>query len=231
MKPTKAHLLHRAALPLLAIGLVMSLASCQTIAPVSGNSRVEGIHSIAVMPFEDLARAYGANTSYRGPLSGKIYEIGTVAPGATGPLTDRLMDFLSQKSGYRLIPPSQTEGVRSSIIAGAGGDDMSERDLLCRTASALGVDAILVGRVYRYQERVGSEYSVEKPASVAFNLILIAAKNGAILWTGNFDQTQASLSENLLALGTFIKNKGRWVTAAQLAGSGMDAMLATFPRP
>ncbi len=231
MIPSRVHLVQRAALHLLAVGLLISLASCETITPVSKNSRSLGIHSIAVMPFQNLARAYGSNTIYRGTLSGKIYEIGTVAPGANQLLTDKLMDFLTQKSSYRLIPPSQTEGARSIILAGAGGDDMPERELLCRTALALGVDAILVGRVYRYEERVGTEFSVEKPASVAFDLLLVAAKNGAILWTGNFDQTQASLSENLLAIGAFIKNKGRWVTAAKLAGSGMDAMLATFPRP
>jgi TolB-like protein len=230
MKPSRAHLLKRGALYLLAMGLLMPLASCQTMTPVSKNSRLQGIHRIAVMPFEDLARAYGANTSYRCPLSGKIYEIGTVMSGADEQLTDKLMDDLSQNSGYRLIAPSQTEGVRSDLLAGTGSD-LGERDLLTHTASALGADAILVGRVYRYKERVGTDYGVDKPASVAFDLMLIAARNGAILWTGNFDETQASLSENLLAIGTFIKNRGRWVTAAQLADSGLDAMLATFPKP
>jgi arginase family enzyme len=57
---------------------------------------------------------------------------------------------------------------------------------------------------------------------VAFSLILVRAKDGAVLWRYSFDQTQQSLTENLLNW-RFYKEKGmRWVTARELAAYGME---------
>jgi hypothetical protein len=83
--------------------------------------------------------------------------------------------------------------------------------------------------VYRFRERKGFSLSVEKPASVAFEIHLIRVSDGAIVWRGIFDKTQASLMENLLQIASFIKEGAKWVTAKELAAEGMDEVLKDFP--
>jgi hypothetical protein len=90
-------------------------------------------------------------------------------------------------------------------------------------------DAVLVGYLYRWRERVGTELAVSRPASVAFDLSLIRPEDGAILWRAKFDKTQQSLSENLLGWGTFVKGQGRWMTAEKLAEIGLEDLLGRIP--
>jgi hypothetical protein len=72
---------------------------------------------------------------------------------------------------------------------------------------------------------------VVSPASVAFDLHLIDVDSGEIIWTGNFDQTQRPLSENILELGSFFKRGASWVTAEELAKGGLEDILRRFPQP
>jgi hypothetical protein len=65
---------------------------------------------------------------------------------------------------------------------------------------------------------------------VAFDLYLISVGDGAILWKARFDKTQISLSENLFDIQTFLKAKGRWMTAGELASLGLTEVVETFPR-
>ena len=50
-----------------------------------------------------------------------------------------------------------------------------------------------------------------------------------MVWLGKFDETQRPLSENLLKIGSFIRRKGSWLTALELASVGMDEMLGKLP--
>jgi hypothetical protein len=45
-----------------------------------------------------------------------------------------------------------------------------------------------------------------------------------------FDKTQISLSENLLDIQTFLKARGRWVTAGELAEMGLTELIESFPK-
>ncbi|MGH7823934.1 MAG: hypothetical protein ACREQ7_01970 [Candidatus Binatia bacterium] len=82
-------------------------------------------------------------------------------------------------------------------------------------------DAVMIGRIQRYRERVGEEWGAKSPASVAFILNLVDVRRGDIIWSARFDETQKPLSENIFALGD-IKERGvRWLTAEQLAAEGV----------
>jgi hypothetical protein len=102
-------------------------------------------------------------------------------------------------------------------------------EMMQHIGKAFGADAVLIGQVYRWQDRVGTDYGIEKPASVAFDLSLVRPSDGAILWRGNYDKTQKSLFENLFDLNTYIKSGGRWLTAKELAGFGLEHLLAEMP--
>jgi hypothetical protein len=91
-------------------------------------------------------------------------------------------------------------------------------------------DAVMAGTLYRWQERLGSDFAVTEPASVAFDLHMVSPADGTILWKGKFDKTQQSLSENLLDWELFRQGKGRWLTAQRLAQIGLKALLERVPQ-
>jgi hypothetical protein len=96
---------------------------------------------------------------------------------------------------------------------------------------ALDADAVLVGHIYRYIERVGGNLSVESPASVAFDLHLVRTSDGHVLWTGYFDETQKTLMEDMFDIGSFFQREGKWVTAEQMASTGLHNIMETFKTP
>jgi len=70
---------------------------------------------------------------------------------------------------------------------------------------------------------------VERPASVSLAIHLVGVKEGRILWRGLFQETQQPLSENILKFTAFLRRRGRWLTAKDLASVGMDEALVSFP--
>ncbi|MBL7180470.1 MAG: hypothetical protein ABIK98_03105 [Pseudomonadota bacterium] len=167
------------------------------------------------------------NENIRCPLCGKVIMTGKVAEGAAEFLTESLFTFLKNNSDLELVPTEQAEGILSDLLAGEKGS-RSEHDLLVETGRALKADAVLAGYIFRFRERVGTSYSVESPASVAFDLHLIRVGDGRMLWSDHFDETQKALSEDLYQLKKFIKRKASWITAREMAQTGLEDMLRSF---
>jgi hypothetical protein len=90
---------------------------------------------------------------------------------------------------------------------------------------------VIVGYLFRFEDRVGSNYAASKPASVAFDLHLIDVSTGKIVWTGGFDETQQALSDNLFNLDLFIERGGTWVAADRMAEEGLEVLLETHMQP
>jgi TolB-like protein len=82
-------------------------------------------------------------------------------------------------------------------------------------------DAVMVGRVQRFRQRVGDDWGVKSPASVAFVLDLIDVRRGDVIWSAQFDETQKALSENIFALGDISQRGVRWLSAEQLTLDGV----------
>jgi hypothetical protein len=142
-------------------------------------------------------------------------------------MTEQLMAFLNEETAFTLIPPGTGEGVRSTILTESVGT--AERDIQIETGRRLGADAVVSGTIYRFRERVGTGYSVQTPASVAFGMHLIRVADGRLLWTGHYDKTQQPLSENLFNFSNFIKGGASWLKANDLADEGFDGVMKTFP--
>ncbi|NIA08384.1 MAG: hypothetical protein GWP10_01075, partial [Nitrospiraceae bacterium] len=85
----------------------------------------------------------------------------------------------------------------------------------------LKADAVLYGKLFRYEDRIGKKYGVKRPASVAFTLYLISVKDGAVLWHTTFDETQQPLMENLFKAKLYKKSGMHWLTARELANYGL----------
>jgi hypothetical protein len=138
-------------------------------------------------------------------------------------LTSRLFEAMAEHKGYELLNLEIT-GAKFSEIA-ASGEAISNLEIAGRTARDLQADAAIIGFLYRWKEREGSDYAVNSPASVFYALCLVSPDNGSILWKGQFNKTQRSLSENLLDIRTFFKGKGKWMTADDLAGMGLKDLI------
>ncbi|MGD9082523.1 MAG: hypothetical protein PVJ50_08580 [Desulfobacterales bacterium] len=187
-----------------------------------------GKERILIFPFKNMASVYGENVNSRCPICGKVFMTGEVAEDADDMLTEQLFILLKERKDIQLIPASQSQGVVSDLLS----DDqknLSERDLLVKTGHVLKADWVLSGFIFRFRERVGGKYSVDLPASVAFDIHLIRVADGRSVWNEHFDETQRPLSENLFQFGSFWQRKARWITANDMAVSGLKDILKSFP--
>jgi hypothetical protein len=183
---------------------------------------------ILVLPFQNLHQTCGIDISFRCPFVGATYEIHEIRDGAVEFLTDNLFSRLQGREDLTLIEPEQGVGARSAVLSNTRVG-LSEKELILETAHVAGAESVLVGRVFRYRERIGTGYSVDTPASVAFDLLLIRVSDGRLLWVGRFNETQKTLFENLFRLDKIFKRSIRWLTADELADFGLEEVLESFP--
>lgn len=218
----------------LSISIIVSLFvlwACQI--PVKGTRATTARHTLRnllVIPFKDMSRLYGENVTFRSPLAGRVFTTGKVLDGADRFLTKQMMAMLGRRKDIQLIPSDQAQGVFARLLS-TSEKEMPELELIVEIGRSLDADAVLVGYVYRFQEREGTTYSVGTPASVAFNIDLVSVKDSRIIWYGHYKETQQALSEDLFQFGRFIQRKGRWITAWEIAVYGLKDVFQTFPVP
>lgn len=191
---------------------------------------LSGIEKILILPFKDMASLFGESVNGRCPVCGKVFTTGDVAESAVVMLTEHLFTLLKDRKDIELIPSSQAQGVMSGLLAGSN-KTLEERALQLEIGRALNADAIFAGYIYRFRERVGGEYSVDLSASVAFDIHLIRVEDGRVLWSAHLDETQRPLSDDLFRLNLFLRRKAKWITAKEMAISGLEDMLKDFYIP
>ncbi len=188
------------------------------------------ITKILVLPFEDLSDLPGDRPDVRSPVSGRVFITGEVAEQASDFLTDNLIVWLQNHTRYTVIISSARQSAES-VLSAVGGREVLDWSALSRLGQETGADAVMLNFVYRFKERVGKGFSVESPASVAFGMNLIRLMDRRLIWSGNFDETQQTLGQNLFQLGIFLSRGGRWITADEMADTGMKNILEKFPKP
>jgi hypothetical protein len=161
------------------------------------------VRTLAVLPIE--------------PAGGKA----KVAPEAGDSVTAQVYRVLADQTRFRFVPDlTVADTVIKPEVRNAGG--LRER------AIALGkkteADAVIFGRVFRYQNRVGTQFGASEPASVVFELGLVVVSTGEVVWSGTFDETQQPLTSNLLNWWMFWSAGPRWMSAGELAGLGVERL-------
>jgi len=184
---------------------------------------------LLVLPFHNMAELYGTNVSIRCPICGKIFISGDVPDKPAQKLGEKLLSMLREGKYYQRIVAGDSHWGGPDLLS-KDKKILSEIELLQAAGRSAGADVVMVGYIYRYQERIGSRISVDTPASVAFGLHLIDVKTGRQLWRGYVDETQRTLSENLFNINKFIKRKASWITADEMATSGLKEILQTLPK-
>ena len=142
----------------------------------------------------------------------------------------QMMDLLQNDGTYQYIFHDQAKLANTDLDY----DNLIPRDfrkIVATEAMLQGVDAVLMGYIFRFRERVGTSYAIESPASVSFALFLVDVVDGQVVWHSQYEETQDALFNNLLALDKFIKRKARWVTARELAVEAIADTLSTLLNP
>lgn len=163
----------------------------------------------------------------RSPISGAVF----AAEPVPGEIAERISGLLFQKltkdSRVNWVSPREAAAAFSQLVS--SNPALTDREIYLQIGKSLSAEAVLGGHVYRWREREGTDYSANRPASVAFDLYLMSTGDGMIWWKARFDKSQVSLTENLLDLKTFLKAKGRWMTVDELAEIGLVEFAETFP--
>ena len=200
--------------------LVFSVAGCVTkYVTVSATPDVEQevIQQVAIFPLvvEDGLDA-----------TGQVMKTHRVE-GGTRIITALLYEKLSDDKELDVIQRSKVDPVAERIRAEDPESSLEEQAR--RLGEELGVASVLAGYVNAYVDRVGEAYGIERPASVGFDLFLISIKDSVILWKGSYYETQESLFSDVTNFPLFLKRRGRWQTAMELATYGSEQVLSKSP--
>jgi hypothetical protein len=213
------------------LSLLLIIMGChhREAAEVSSPEGPVAFERIAVVPFQSILPEDEREGAVRCPLCGAI--VGAAAsPGNPERTVEALfLQQLEKNQKINVISGDRVAGIYRRISTDPVKAPLPQ--VLRQVGQELGAEAVLVGYVFRFRERKGVSYAAEQPASVAFGLHLLRVADGAIVWKGHVDRTQSALMEDLLQLDAFIRQRGRWATAEELAADGMERIFKTFPFP
>ena len=185
------------------------------------------LRRVVILGFRPVSPIFKGSSYVRCPISNNTFRGEKVSENVAATMTKLLLRHIMTYKDFEIITPQIAEKEFLDLYQVI--DNTSKKELLLEYIKQIGLafdaDAVLLGHVFRWEERVGSDFSAMKPASVSFDLHLIETEKGKVVWTEEFDKTQQSLSENLLEIKTFIKGKGRWLTAKGLAEIGIAGMV------
>ena len=181
-----------------------------------------------VLPFIDMAKIYGLKASVRNPVTSKVFFTGIVADEGAGLMTNALYRMIGQKKG--LVWGAYTDRSLDPKLK-PGGPGINHVEQLRSIGRVEKAETVLAGYLYAFRDKTGGSYGVERPAQVAFEMVLINVDSGRIVWQRSFKETQKSLSEDLTKIKAFFKRGGRWVSAREMGENALQEMLKTLPQP
>jgi hypothetical protein len=199
----------------------------ELILPWSLIATAENKPVLAILPFF-IERVKDPGRGAVCPICKGVYRSGEVLPGSQNRLTGFLYEKMEVNGTFKIVPIKKME----EVLSHGERRGFEERPLYTslKASRELNADFVLIGYLFRFEERIGSSIGVERPASVGFDLHLFRLRDEKMLWIGKFDEIQRPLSENLLKIKSFIRRKGSWLKAAELASVGMDEMLGKLPK-
>lgn len=174
------------------------------------------IRRIAVLPPEALSVQSPVGPSGTSPFADSKAQVRQ----ASEILAREMYSALTALGNWQIVSEAEVQQASESV------DNISSAARFRRIGEAVFADAVMIGRVERYRERVGDEWGVKSPASVAFVLDLVDVRRGDIVWSARFDETQKSLTENIFALGDISERGVRWLSAEQLIREGVKKAVA-----
>jgi hypothetical protein len=185
------------------------------------------LQKVAVLSFLLVKPDVPGQRMMKGLYGNYFFRTGDLPTRAGSEVTTAFQRQLNALGRCELIPLDQAQAATERMDPQAFQKDPLA--VAAQIGRELGLEAVVIGGVYRYEQRQGSALGVQSPASAAFDAHLIQVADKKVLWSGRFDETQNSLSENLLKIGSFVKGGAQWVTVERWSEIGIEHMLRTFP--
>jgi len=204
---------------LLVLGMILAWGS---------KLRAETKPSLAILPFF-IERGEDPGRGIICPICKRVYSRGEILPGSKNTLSHLLQQKAEVIGTFKVLSLEKVEEALSHWDKKQFEEKLIPSSI--QFGKELNLDFIIVGFLFRFEERIGSPIGVEKPASVGFDIHLFRLRDGMKVWEGRFDETQRPLSENLFKIVSFLRRKASWLTAEELASVGMDEMLKRLPEP
>ena len=209
--------------PALLMGLLLA-AGCGKPTHVQDNLVKEWQPKrVVILPYQ-LATVNKETNRAGSPLTGAVFRGGEIIPTARVVMDQILEKQLGKMIDFEIVNHAQSARVFDEL-----NRRMPIKAALLQAGQELEADTIIIGYVYRLSQRVGEAMGVETPASAAFDITVFRVSDGAILWRNSFDQTQTSLSENLLNAGQYLGRGLYWFKVEEFADYGMEELLSQFP--
>ena len=175
----------------------------------SSDVAARGIRRIAVLPPTAVAGQKAAI-----PFTAPVGVPRATEREAPEILARQLYLSLASLGQWQIVSESEVREVDTASLGG-------EAARMQRVGEMAYADAVLTGTVLRFRERVGEEWGAKSPASVAFTLELVDVCRGDVVWSARFDETQKSLSENLMGVFQIGERGLRWLSAEELSSEGV----------
>ncbi|MGH0038349.1 MAG: hypothetical protein ACQGVK_25225 [Myxococcota bacterium] len=180
-------------------------------------------------PAHSAVRLVAVAPFYPAPSLSRSRGVKDESAWAAAALVSRFMAEALANRGFTVIAPSELE----TAFIGEGaivprGDGLAAASVASRNFGATGV---LLGEVFRYRERSGTAVGSEQPASIAFRVTLFSAPEGRKVWVAEFDETQPSVTGDILRARQYPGRGSRWLTVAELAQFGARQVAGEMPQP
>ncbi len=133
-----------------------------------------------------------------------------------------MVDELGGRSEFKLLTENRLDAILGNPW---GGRIQQVRDI----GSATGCGAVLETTLSRYRDRVGSEMSIETPASVAFSMDLVSVEHGVVFWSTSYNESQKALFDDIFSFNKAQKRGFKWLTVQELGRDGLKSRFQEFP--
>lgn len=105
-------------------------------------------------------------------------------------------------------------------------NEAAQSALFSRIGNELRCNAVLVTSLSQYTQRVGGEYGADSPASATFTMKLFDTRDGSLIWSSMFNQTQQSLLSNIMSSHHYGL---KWLTVEELVTLGIAEKIEQSP--
>ena len=182
---------------------------------------------IGVVPFFRGKSASGGGETVKVPIAKLMLQPDHIAAESVQVITDAVYKELENRHPDTLLPLPRFDEKEKDVPRDETRDSIQSLSLMLDKAMEAGF--VCTGTMWRYKERVGSALGIQSPASVGFAVYLFDVKGKRLVWRARFEETQRSLSENLLGIKAFFERGAKWVTAEELTRYGVKVIFKKYP--
>jgi hypothetical protein len=160
---------------------------------------------------------------------------GYLPPNATPPKGDTQADLdailtqvLNATPDRNIITAGRTKVCAESTRRDPEGSRLATITYWQNVGKCMDANFILVPMIVHWSERQGSAAGSTSPAWIVMDLYLVNVKTGGLVNHFHYDYQQQALTDNFLDLGQFLKRRGQWVTASDLAREALAKGVKEF---